>query len=235
MRVLIALATYNERESLPPLVREIFAVLPGADVLVVDDNSPDGTGGWTQSQSAKEPRLKLIRRSGKLGLGSAVLTAMRYAADNGYDYLINMDADGSHRPHYIPFLLQKAGEGYSIVIGSRYIKGGGVQNWVWYRRLMSRCINGYARAMLGLKTKDNSGSFRCYSVELLRQLDTEKIISKGYSFFEEVLYRLAQLGATFAEVPIIFVDRRFGKSKINKREAVNALWIMFRIALQRNQ
>ncbi|MDR3183694.1 MAG: polyprenol monophosphomannose synthase [Planctomycetaceae bacterium] len=229
-RILIALATYNERDNLPPLIDEIFAAVPEADILVIDDNSPDGTGDWAQSFSSSGRRLKLIRRSGKLGLGSAVLEAMRYAADSGYDYLLNMDADGSHRPQYIASLLQKSAEGYDVVIGSRYIAGGGVENWAWYRRLMSWCINRYARLMLGLKTRDNSGSFRCYRVELLRRLDTESVVSRGYSFFEEILYRLSALGASFAEVPIIFADRRFGQSKINKSEVFKALWILFRIA-----
>lgn len=229
-RILIALATYNERDNLPPLVDGIFAAVPEADILVIDDNSPDGTGDWAQSFSSSGRRLKLIRRSGKLGLGSAVLEAMRYAADSGYDYLLNMDADGSHRPQYIASLLQKSAEGYDVVIGSRYIAGGGVENWAWYRRLMSWCINRYARLMLGLKTRDNSGSFRCYRVELLRRLDTESVVSRGYSFFEEILYRLSALGASFAEVPIIFADRRFGQSKINKSEVFKALWILFRIA-----
>ncbi|GHT21556.1 dolichol-phosphate mannosyltransferase [Planctomycetales bacterium] len=224
--LLIALATYNERDNLPTLLKTIFETEPEADVLVVDDNSPDGTGDWVEEQLKTEPRLKLLKRSGKLGLGTAVSAAVQYAVDNGYEYLINMDADGSHQPHYIPALLKKAFEGYDVVIGSRYVSGGGVENWALYRRWMSRCINFYARCLLGLKTKDNSGSFRCYRVGLLKKMDTSKFVSKGYSFFEEVLFRLKRLGASFAEVPIIFVDRRSGQSKINKKEALAALWLL---------
>jgi dolichol-phosphate mannosyltransferase len=229
---LISLATYNERENLPLITKEIFEIAPDVDLLVIDDNSPDGTGNWVAEQMQTEPRLKLLRRSGKLGLGTATLAAMKYAIENQYDFLLNMDADLSHPPRYIPAIRSKAEEGnngFDVVIGSRYVRGGGVEGWPWYRQLMSRCINLYAKIFLGLKTKDNSGAFRCYRVELLKKLDETEVISKGYSFQEEILYRLKKLGATFAEVPIIFVDRRFGSSKINRKETLNALWILFRI------
>ncbi|MDR1964789.1 MAG: polyprenol monophosphomannose synthase [Planctomycetaceae bacterium] len=229
---LISLATYNERENLPLITREIFEVAPDADILVIDDNSPDGSGDWVAEQMQTEPRLKLLRRPGKLGLGTATLAAMQYAIENGYDFLLNMDADLSHPPRYIPAIRTKTEEsGADIVIGSRYVSGGGVEGWPFYRQLMSRSINFYAKIFLGLKTKDNSGAFRCYRVGLLKKLKTETIISKGYSFQEEILYRLRKLGATFAEVPIIFVDRRFGSSKINHKETLTALWILFRIGI----
>jgi dolichol-phosphate mannosyltransferase len=231
---LISLATYNERENLPLITKEIFEIAPDVDLLVIDDNSPDGTGDWVAEQMQTEPRLKLLRRSGKLGLGTATLAAMKYTIENQYDFLLNMDADLSHPPRYIPAIRSKAEEGengFDVVIGSRYVRGGGVEGWSWYRQLMSRCINLYAKIFLGLKTKDNSGAFRCYRVELLKKLDETKIVSEGYSFQEEILYRLKKLGATFAEVPIIFVDRRFGSSKINLKETLNALWILFRIGI----
>ena len=232
-RYLISLATYNERENLPLITKEIFEFAPDVDILVVDDNSPDGTGDWVAEQMISEPRLKLLRRSGKLGLGTATLAAMNYAIESDYDFLLNMDADLSHPPKYLPAIREKTeeGTGYDVVIGSRYVPGGGVEGWPFYRRFMSRGINLYAKIFLGLKTKDNSGAFRCYRVELLKKLDQSSIISKGYSFQEEILYRLRKLGATFAEVPIIFVDRRFGSSKINKKETVTALWLLFRIGI----
>ena len=230
-KLLISLATYNEIENLPIIVKEIFAHAPDADVLVVDDNSPDGSGDWVAEQMKTEPRLKLLRRTGKLGLGTATVAAMQYAIENGYDYLLNMDADLSHPPKYLPSMRGKAKEGIDVVIGSRYVPGGGVEGWPLRRRLMSSGVNGYAKFMLGLKTKDNSGAFRCYKVETLKKLDFDKIISKGYSFQEEVLFRLRKVGATFAEVPIIFVDRRLGSSKINKKEAITALWLLFRIGI----
>jgi dolichol-phosphate mannosyltransferase len=229
---LIALATYNERENIEVIIGRIFSGVPDVDILVVDDASPDGTGDWVAEYQRVEPRLKLLRRAGKLGLGTAVLDAMRFAIDNNYKYLINMDADLSHSPEYIPQLRVKAVEGgYDVVIGSRYVSGGGIKGWAASRRWMSSCVNFGARFMLGLKTLDNSGSFRCYKVELLKRLDMGEFISKGYSFFEEVLFRLKKKGATFAEVPITFVDRVHGYSKINKKEALNAILIFLRLGI----
>ena len=232
-KTLISLATYNERESLPILVEEIFWFAPDVDILVVDDNSPDGTGDWVAGQMVQESRLKLIRRSGKLGLGTATLAAMRYAMEHDYIFLLNMDADLSHSPQSLAAIRAKAEEGFDVVIGSRYISGGRIEGGPLLRRLMSRGINLYAKLLLGLKTQDNSGSFRCYRTEILKTLDPDKIISQGYSFLEEVLFRLRQAGATFAEVPITFTDRRYGTSKINTKEALRALGILLRLALNR--
>jgi len=214
-------------------VEEILGVAPDVDILVVDDNSPDGTGDWVAEQMEREPRLKLIRRSSKLGLGTATRTAMQYAVDNGYDFLLNMDADLSHSPKYLAAIRAKADEGFDVVIGSRYVSGGGIEGWSLARRMMSRGINLYAKLLLGLKTQDNSGSFRCYRTEILKKLDPERMISQGYSFLEEVLFRLRQAGATFAEVPIVFTDRRYGTSKINAKEALRALGILLRLAFSR--
>ena len=233
MKILISLATYNERENLPILVEEIFWFAPDVDILVVDDNSPDGTGDWVAEQMGHEPRLKLIRRSVKLGLGTATLAAMQYAIEHDYAFLLNMDADLSHSPQYLAAIRSKADEGFDVVIGSRYVQGGGVEGWPFVRRWMSRSINLYAKLLLGLKTQDNSGSFRCYRTEILKKLDPEKIISQGYSFLEEVLFRLHQAGATFAEVPIIFAERRHGTSKINAKEALRALGVLLRLAVAR--
>jgi len=231
MRLLISLATYNEIENLPVIVEEIFSVVPDADILVIDDNSPDGSGNWVDEKIKTESRLKVIHRSGKLGLGTAYIAAMNYAIENGYDYLLNMDADLSHQPKYIPAIRQKAEEGFDVVIGSRYVSGGGVENWPLTRRLMSKSINLYARLLLRLNTKDNSGGFRCYKTEVLKKIDFGKIVSRGYSFLEEMLFRLKRADATFAEVPIVFVDRRFGSSKINYKETLNALWILLRLGV----
>ncbi len=230
-KYLISLATYNEVENLPLITKEIFEHAPDVDILVVDDNSPDGTGDWVADRMKTEPRLKLLRRAGKLGLGTATVAAMKYAIDNDYEYLLNMDADLSHPPKYLPAIRAKADEGIDVVIGSRYVSGGGVEGWPFQRRFMSSGVNFYAKLMLGLKTKDNSGAFRCYRTETLKKLDFDKIVSKGYSFQEEILFRLRKVGASFVEVPIIFVDRRFGSSKINKKEAINALWLLFRIGI----
>ena len=232
-RFLIALTTYNERENLPILTAQIGEFDPGTDILVVDDSSPDGTADWVEEQRQSDPRFKLIKRSGKLGLGTAVLAAIEYAVQNDYDYLINMDADLSHPPRFLPAVRAKAEEGVDVVIGSRYVPGGKIEGWTWHRRVMSRGINIYARCLLGLKTRDNSGSFRCYRVALLRQLDPKSILSRGYSFFEEILFRLQKLGGTFAEVPITFEERQAGQSKLNGKEIVIALCLLLRIGILR--
>ncbi len=230
-KYLISLVTYNERENLPLIVEEIFHVAPDADILVVDDNSPDGTGQWVEQRMNDEPRLKLISRNGKLGLGTATLAAMHYAIENGYDYMLNLDADLSHPPRFIPAIRAKAEEGFDVVIGSRYAPGGGIEGWPFVRRLMSRAINVYAKCLLRLDTNDNSGSFRCYRTETLQQIVSPPFVSKGYSFLEEILFRLRKAGASFAEVPIVFVERRYGSSKINKKEALYALANLLRLGL----
>ena len=232
-RFLIFLATYNERENLPTLTAQIFEFAPDADILVVDDSSPDGTADWVEEQIQSDSRFKLIKRSSKQGLGTAVLAAIEYTVQNGYDFLVNMDADLSHPPRFLPALRAKAEEGFDVVIGSRYVAGGKIEGWTWSRRLMSRGINFYARWLLGLKTRDNSGSFRCYRTTLLKRLEPKVMLSQGYSFFEEILYRLRQLGGTFAEVPITFEERRVGASKLNVKEIITALYLLPRIGIFR--
>lgn len=230
-RVLITVATYNELENLPDLLEAIFAEVPRVDVLVIDDNSPDGTGRWCDERAAGDPRVHCLHRSGKLGLGTATIAGMRHAIEHGYDYVLNLDADFSHHPRYIPALLA-AMDHCDVAIGSRYVAGGGVKDWPWRRRFMSWGVNTYARLLLGLKPRDCSGAYRCFRVALLERLDFNAIISRGYSFQEEILWRLKRLGAKFHEVRILFADRERGVSKINGREAVNALWIIFRLGLK---
>ncbi|MDR0522169.1 MAG: polyprenol monophosphomannose synthase [Planctomycetaceae bacterium] len=228
-KILISLATYNERENLPELTRQIFLMIPEADILVVDDSSPDGTADWVRERIKSESRLKLLQRPGKMGLGSAILAAMDYAETGGYDFFINLDADGSHPPRFLPAMLNKAKEGFDVVIGSRYVPGGKIRGWSLPRKMMSRTINFYARWVLGLKTRDNSGSFRCCRVALLRKWDRTAIIAAGYAFLEEMLFRLKKLGAAFAEIPIEFEERRSGQSKLNIREALSALLLILLI------
>ena len=229
-RTLISIATYNEIENLPALVEAIWEVVPQADILVIDDNSPDGTGKWCDEKAAAERRFHCVHRSGKLGLGTAIVAALEYGRAHGYDYVLNMDADFSHHPRYIPALLA-AMENADVAIGSRYCPGGGTKDWPWKRRFMSWAVNTYARSLLGLKPKDTSGGYRCYRVSLLEKVDLSQIKSRGYSFQEEILWRLKRVGARFAETPILFADRERGKSKINKQEAISALWIIFRLGM----
>lgn len=228
---LVTLCTYNERENLKPLVAEIRRTVPKADILVIDDNSPDGTGELADELARQDHRIHVIHRPGKMGLGSAILAGFRYAIEHDFDALVVMDADFSHHPRYLPALfdcMQRADVG----VGSRYVPGGGVQGWGLRRQLMSTLINWYARCLLGLKTRDNSGSYRCYRVSKLSELDLDRVRSRGYAIQEEILYRCRRIGCRFEEVPIVFEDRRYGSSKINWREAVAALWIIFRLGIE---
>jgi dolichol-phosphate mannosyltransferase len=232
-RVLVSLATYNERDNLRQLVDEIRGFAPHAAILVIDDNSPDGTGALAEELRASLPDIHVIHRPGKLGLGTATLDAMRFAIANGYDYLLNLDADGSHPPRYIPALLAGMRDN-DVMIGSRYIPGGTVEGgFNLKRKFMSTGINWYARLLLGLRTKDNSGAFRCYRVSKLAQINFDRVRSRGYSFQEEILFWCRVAGCRFGETPITFENRRAGVSKINKREAVDALRIILQLGIAR--
>ncbi|MBO7725022.1 MAG: polyprenol monophosphomannose synthase [Thermoguttaceae bacterium] len=233
-KYLVAAATYNEMENLPELVRKIGESFPEADILVVDDGSADGTGDWAAKRAREDLRFFLIERGAKKGLGTAVLEAFRFAVDRKYDYLVNLDADFSHPPEMIPRLVEVAErEGIDVVIGSRYVRGGKIVGWPLRRKVMSRGINFLARRALHLSTKDNSGAFRCYRVETLRRLDLTRVRSRGYSFFEEILFRLKSVGASFREIPITFTDRVRGESKINKTEAFRALLLLISIGFEK--
>lgn len=235
-RTLIAVATFNEIENLPRLVVGIREQLPEADILVIDDNSPDGTGRWCDEQASTDARLHVIHRAGKLGLGTATIAGLRFAIDEDYDFVVTMDADLSHDPSYLPQLVETAKDPAApadLVIGSRYVAGGGIEGWPLGRRVMSRCINWYARWMLGLRVRDCSGAYRCFRVDFLRGIDWSVIRSSGYSLLEEMLWLLQRRGARIREVPITFVDRTHGRSKISYREAFSAVWIIFKLGWKR--
>lgn len=231
-RVVVGISTYNEIENLPTLVEQIDEHLPAADILIVDDNSPDGTGDWSQQQADARADFFCVRREGKLGLGTATIATLQYAIDHDYEFVINMDADLSHAPTHLPGLFEAAQQS-DVAVGSRYIDGGGIVGWPFHRRIMSRCMNAYARLALGLPTKDCSGSFRCYRVSKLREISLDRVRSRGYSFFEEILWHLRHADAKFVEVPITFQDREKGESKINMREAFNAVRIIGSLAFAR--
>jgi dolichol-phosphate mannosyltransferase len=232
-KVLISLATYNERDNLRPLVEAIRQYAPAADILIIDDDSPDGTGRVADDLKASLDGIEVIHRAGKLGLGTAVLEAMKSAIVREYDYFINLDADFSHPPRFIPALLEGM-DRYDVMIGSRYVPGGGVSGgFNLKRRTMSFGINTYARLLLGLTSKDNSGSFRCYRVSKLAEIDLGRVRSRGYSFFEEILFWCRQVGCRIGETPILFEDRRSGMSKINKAEILRALVVIFQLGVIR--
>jgi dolichol-phosphate mannosyltransferase len=233
-RVLISLATYNERDNLAELISALQAQAPYADVLVIDDNSPDGTGELADQLRTADPRIHVLHRGGKLGLGTATLAAMQFAIDRGYDYLLNLDADFSHPPRFVPALLAGMAD-HDVMIGSRYVHGGGTENWPWSRRLISRAVNLFVRLVLRLPVRDASGAFRCYRVAALREAHLERVRSRGYSFQQEVLFRCHQAGCRLGETPIIFENRKAGASKVNLRESMRSLsmlgWLGLRATL----
>ncbi len=227
-RTLIALATYNERDNLEPLIQAIRTTVPAADVLILDDNSPDGTGAAADALALRDSHIHVIHRSGKLGLGTAILSIMRHAIDRDYDQLVTMDADFSHHPQYLPAIL-KGMDTADVSIGSRYIPGGGVENWPLSRQFMSRATGQLVRFLLGLPVRDTSGNYRCYRVSLLRRANLDNMVSRGYSFQQEILHRCHLAGARFGETPIVFADRRIGKSKANVKEMIGSLSALVRL------
>ncbi len=235
MTTLVSIATYNEMANLPALVDAIFQQLPDAQLLVIDDASPDGTGRWCDERAAADDRLRVIHRPGKLGLGTATVQGLQYAVEHDYRYVVTMDADFSHDPRYLPELVASMESGsrvpgpLDVMIGSRYTRGGGVQGSPLSRRVTSRALNRFARFWLGLKVRDTSGAFRCYRTSALRQIPLDRIQSRGYSVFEELLMHLTRADARMSELPIVFVDRARGQSKVTPREALSSLYRLIRL------
>ena len=235
-KTLVMTATYNEIENLPRLLDEVFAVVPDVDFLVVDDNSPDGTGDWCDRQAASDRRVRCIHRAGKLGLGTAIVAGMKYAIEHGYRYVLNMDADFSHHPRYLQAMIAGMeppdGHPVDVMIGSRYVPGGGTVDWPLRRRLMSRAVNAYARWMLWLSARDCSGGYRCYRVATLAQAGLECDPFAGLFVPGRNPVDAASCGARIGETPIVFADREHGQSKINSREAVKCLRIIATLGLR---
>ena len=234
-RVLVAVCTFNEATNLPELVDRVFAVLPKADLVVVDDNSPDGTGRWAIDRAVSDSRLKVIIREDARGLGGATKRAFQFAIDQRYDFLLNLDGDLSHEPEALPMMLAVAQRDAAIdvVVGSRYCAGGAVQGWPLRRRIMSRLVNRFAVGVLRLPVSDCSGSLRCYRVSTLASIDPTSLTSNGYAILEEVLLRLRAAGAKMVEVPIVFYDRTSGQSKLTFSEAIRSARQLVKMALLR--
>jgi len=226
-RVLIVIPTYNEAENLPKIIPAAHEYLPQAHVLVVDDGSPDGTGQLADDLAARDPRVHVLHRSGKGGLGTAYIAGFRWALERDYAFVFEMDADFSHQPRFLPAFLERA-QTADVVLGSRYIPGGGTEGWSWKRELVSRGGNAYARAVLGLwRLHDITGGFKCFRREVLAGIDLDAIQQKGFGFQIELTYRAARQGFRIAEVPIVFPDRREGTSKMSGsifREALVGVW-----------
>jgi dolichol-phosphate mannosyltransferase len=221
-RILVIVPTYNEREALPLIVERIRASVPEADILVADDNSPDGTGAIADSLAASDAHVQVMHRHGKEGLGAAYIAGFTWGLQNGYDVLVEMDADGSHQPEQLPRLLD-ALRGADLVLGSRWIPGGGTENWSKGREVLSRGGNAYTRAMLGVPIHDATGGYRAFRADTLRRLDLHTVASQGYCFQVDLAWRTLQRGMTVKEVPITFVERSVGDSKMSKAIVAEAL------------
>jgi dolichol-phosphate mannosyltransferase len=231
--VLVLLPTYNERENLEPMVDAIGEQLPGAHVLVIDDGSPDGTGEIADRLVAAREGVLVHHRSGKLGLGTAYRWGFQWALDRDYDHVFEMDCDFSHDPADLPRLLERSRRGADVVIGSRYVPGGGTESWGLLRRLVSRGGGAYSRLVLGIPVRDLTSGFKCFRREALQSLPLHRVRSEGFSFQIEVNYLAARAGLTIVEVPITFRDRQRGESKMSGRIFVEALWRVWRIRLGR--
>jgi dolichol-phosphate mannosyltransferase len=221
--VLVVIPPYNERENLPGVIDRTLAAVPTAHVLVVDDASPDGTGALADDRAARDERVHVLHRPGKAGLGAAYVAGFGWALERGYDAVVEMDADGSHAPEQLPDLLA-ALERADLVLGSRWVSGGSVVDWPRHRELLSRGGNAYTRLVLGLPVRDATGGYRVYRRAVLERLDLDDVASQGYCFQVDLVWRAWQAGFTVTEVPIRFVERVAGASKMNRAIVSEALW-----------
>jgi len=235
-KILVVIPTYNESENIPRLIPLVLGQAEGIEVLIVDDGSPDGTGNVVRSMAEADPRVHLLERTGKMGLGTAYVAGFKYALAGSYDFVFEMDADFSHNPTEIPVFLQKARE-VDLVVGSRYTNGVRVLNWPMQRLLLSWTANIWTRFMTGLPLYDATGGFKCYRIAVLRGIDLDSIRSNGYAFQIEMSYKAWRKGFSLGEVPIVFLDRNAGTSKMSKHivyEAFFMLWkLRFRSMLNR--
>jgi dolichol-phosphate mannosyltransferase len=226
-RILIITPTYNERDNLAELTSSVLAELPAADLLVVDDASPDGTGALADALAAKDARVRVLHRPAKLGLGTAYVAGFRYALAEGYDVVFEMDADLSHDPRYLPRFLEAIAGGADMVLGSRNVPGGGVEGWGLGRHALSKGGSIYARTILDAPVRDMTTGFKAYTRRALQAIEPESLRSNGYAFQIETTYRALRRGLVVVEVPIVFVDRRAGRSKMSRRifaEAIVEVW-----------
>lgn len=230
-RALVILPTYNEAENVLPLSADILAAEPSIEILVVDDNSPDGTGDIVSDAMKTESRLHLLRRAGKQGLGTAYLAGFRYGLERDYDLIFTMDGDRSHNPKYLPAMITCL-EDHDMVIGSRYVPGGGIENWPVHRRILSAFANFYTRLLLRITVSDCTSGYRGYRREVLEAVDPFAVRSSGYSFLYEMAWRVTVSGFSIGEVPIIFEQRVAGDSKIDSSEIYLAAWRVLMTALQ---
>ncbi len=230
MKTLVIIPTYNEQENIREIVPEVLEKDHSIDILIVDDNSPDGTGQIADEMAQENPRMRVLHREEKAGLGTAYKTGFRYALENGYDYVFEMDADFSHDPKYIPDFF-KAIKDADLVLGSRYISGVNVINWPISRLLLSYYANVYTRWVTGLPVKDATGGFKCFRREVLEKIDLDQVQSEGYSFQIEMSFRAWKKGFKIKEIPIVFEDRRVGQSKMSKKIVREAIWRVWKLRI----
>ncbi len=226
VRVLVVVPTYNEADNIEALLRQVHAALPGAGILVVDDGSPDGTADLAEKAGTELGDVHVLRRTEKSGLGSAYRAGFRWGLAAGYEACVEMDADFSHDPGALPALVAPLEDGYELVVGSRYVPGGSIPNWSWHRHLLSWGGNRYADAVLGLGVRDSTAGFRVYAASILGRLDLDRVRADGYGFQIEMTYRAKQAGAPITEVPISFVDRVAGESKMSSAIVVEAFFLV---------
>ncbi|HEX7313528.1 MAG TPA: polyprenol monophosphomannose synthase [Pyrinomonadaceae bacterium] len=231
-RTLIVVPTYNERENVARLVAELFEVAPDADVCLLDDASPDGTADYAEELYGADPRFNVLRRAGARGYGRSLVDGYRRAVEGGYARLVQLDADFSHSPARIPALVE-ASRTADVVIGSRYCEGGGVENWPVRRRLLSRFANAYVARITGLRVRDTTSGFRCYTRRALRVLLEGRVAGEGYAFLVEATYRARRAGLHVAEVPITFTDRREGQSKMSRKVILESILMPWRLRFGR--
>lgn len=231
MKCMIVIPTYNEKANLPVLIEEIFKHQIPFSILIVDDNSPDGTGLIADELSKQYPdRVHVIHRAGKMGLGSAYIEGFKYALKWGADYIFEMDADFSHDPRYLPDFIEKIKD-YDVVVGSRYVNGISVINWPLSRLVLSLIASQYVRLITGLKLTDTTAGYKCFSRKVLETIDLDAVYSNGYSFQIEMNYRTTKLGFKIGEIPIIFVDRHSGTSKMSGHIVREALYVVWKLRL----
>jgi dolichol-phosphate mannosyltransferase len=228
VKALIIIPTYNERENIRELLGQIFAQNLPTDVLIVDDNSPDGTGALADEMAAADRRVHVMHRAGKMGLGSAYVAGFRYALQHGYDAVFEMDADFSHNPESLPQFLREL-ETSDVVLGSRYLNGVTVVNWPLSRLVLSYAANVYSRVVTGLKVKDLTGGYKCFRRQALEAIDLDRVRSDGYAFQIEINFKVWRKGFRLREIPIVFVDRRAGVSKMSRRIVWEAAWMVWRL------
>ena len=228
MRSVVVLPTYNEAENIERFLRAVRMAAPDTDVVVVDDDSPDGTGRIARHLDDELGRISVVSRPGKRGLGSAYRDGFEHVLGDGYDVVVTMDADMSHDPERIPEFLERIADGADLVIGSRYVTGGGTTDWPVRRQLLSKWGNAYTRAILGVSPHDCTGGYRAYRATSLRAIDPTSTAAEGYAFMTELVRRLAGLDATIVEAPIIFRDRTLGKSKMSGRIIVESMLLVTR-------